>query len=125
MGFNTVAFYLNDMSHLIDESPRTAAWLLSHPPHSNIERWCNERYYKESTKEFQAFEHYRRSLAKEYNEPVLHSQALEVLPTFHADQTVFLKAGGNCIEYLPFVKYTTVKGKKCVVLELPPHMQDK
>jgi len=52
-----------------------------------------------------------------------HRQMIEVLPTFHADFTQYYQAGGNCIDTLELVKFSTVEGEKCVVLKLPKYMQ--
>lgn len=108
MGYNTVAFVLNDLMSDIERSPKTAAWLLSHPPMGS------------SDPEQRAFKYYHSQLPKDFGEPTLHSQALEVLPTFHADEQHFFVAGGNCIQQLQPVAYgVTKEGKKTVTLELP------
>ena len=104
MGFNTVAFLLNDHMRSIEESPQTVSYLLSHP-----QIWENKQYLNIE----------KRNCARDFDEPTLHSQALEVLPTFHANYTYWYQAGGNCIDSLKFVKRITIKGKRCVVLELP------
>lgn len=106
MGFNTVAFLLNDFMHCIEKSPLTVSWALSHPPYSkqSINSWRDQvdRY------------------ADECGEPSLHSQALEVLPTFHADGHKWLFAGGNTIAELKFVRFGKDKdGGRTVTLKLP------
>jgi len=111
MGFNTVAFILNDLSSELERSPKTVAHMLSHPPMSaKDEAYYNKMY---------------REIAHSHNEKIVHEQALRMLPTFHADFTQYLMAGGNNISNLSFVKYNTYKGRKCVMLELPECMQDK
>jgi len=106
MGFNTVAFLLNDFMHYIEESPKTVAWLLAHPPMNGGER---ERIHA-----------LLLSLADEFNEPVLHFQALQVLPTWHADGFKFLVAGRNTIAELKWIREGKTKdGKRTVTLELP------
>lgn len=111
MGFNTVAFLLNDLMHELEKSPKTVAWALSHPPMGDSE---------------EAQRHWRRdndSVSEEHGEPRLHPQALEVLGTFHADHTSFVRAGQNRVDKLKIVRYQTWKTKKCVLLELPEWAQ--
>lgn len=106
MGYNTVAFILNDMSNDITKSPRSAAWPLAHPPMSDSDE--------------ARFHNYRRSIAADFDEPVLPSQSLCVLPTFHASERRFFFAGGNCMEMLQVQKFGKTKdGKKTVTLVLP------
>jgi len=106
MGFNTVAFVLNDYMHYLEESPKTVAWLLAHPPMSE--------------REGPHLHNLLRSLADEFNEPVLHFQALEILPTWHADGFKFLVAGHNTIAELKWIREgETRDGKRTVTLELP------
>jgi hypothetical protein len=103
VGFNTVAFLLNDYMHTLEKSPKTVTWLLSHPVMS---------------KEDKAY--LGRHDLRIDDEPVVHGQALEVLPTFHADEQKFFVAGGNCISDLKCVRFGVSKeGKKTVTLELP------
>ncbi len=105
MGFNTVVFLLNDRMGDIERAPRTLAWLLSHPPMS--EREANE------------WSDLRSQLARENAEPVL-TQAVKVMPTFHADEHRIFMAGGNCITQLEALKLIKTKeGKYNLVLELP------
>jgi len=111
MGFNTVAFVLNDLSHELEKSPRTVAHMLSHAPMG---------YGKEEQYYLQMY----RDIAKKNSEPVVHEQALRVLPPFHADNIHYFMAGRNEINNLKFVKYHTLKGRKCVLLELPEYMQE-
>ncbi len=109
MGYNTIAFLLNDLSHELEKSsPKTAAYALAHPPFpSDIEsgRWRK----------------LINAVADKNNEPRPHSQALQVLPTFHASERKFLMAGGNCINELKLVGYRKSRktGKLNVTLELP------
>jgi hypothetical protein len=99
MGYNTVAFLLNDFMGTLKDSPNTIVKILSHPRMSKQDRivdWTVE------------------------GERPVHSQALEVLPTFHADEQKFFVAGGNCITELTAIKLGVSKeGKKTVTLELP------
>lgn len=113
MGWNTVAFVLNDLSHLIEKSPRTAAHMLSHPPLS---------YGREEAEYAKMYGEIARN---NYHEEPVQGQALKMLPTFHADTTQYFLAGHNDIYNLKFVKFHTLKGRKCVLLELPEHLQDK
>ena len=109
MGFNTVAFLLNDFGRNIESSPKTVAWALSHP------LMCDNEKSRSS------FQQCLDSLADEYGEPRLHSQALEVIPTFHADCQKFFYAGRNNIAELQFVRYGVNRktGKRTVTVELP------
>lgn len=108
MGFNTVAFLLNDYMYYLKESPKTVAWMLAHPPLGKRE--LQDGSWREMV----------RSVAKENSETAPHDQVLEILPTFHADHTTFLRAGGNCISELKVLKYSKTKdGKATVTLELP------
>lgn len=106
MGYNTIAFLINDVIDSLNKSPKTAIWALTHPLMGEHQRehWLEEIDFH----------------AKEFGEPFLHPQALEILPTFHADNTLYLRAGQNCIEELKFIKFGKTKdGKKTVTLELP------
>jgi len=111
VGFNTVAFLLNDYSHELEKSPKSVIWALGHPPLSGVEDDLNMKRREVAT------------FAWAINEPIPHPQMIEVLPTFHADFTQYYKAGGNCIDKLEVVKFHKIKGKKCVVLQLPDYMQ--
>jgi hypothetical protein len=108
MGFNTVVFICNDNLGQISKAPQSVKDLLVSPPMG------------ESSKKRMESPEYRRQVAERFDEPILFSDALEVLPTFHADETKFLRAGQNCIVELKFVKYgKTKEGKRTVTLELP------
>lgn len=107
MGYNTVVFLLNDFMDEIAKAPKTVAWLLSHP-----------------VGEQERFDQLRHQLADENKEPVPHHQALEILPTFHADERHFYMAGGNCIEELKFRRYSKGKdGKFLITLEAPDWLE--
>jgi hypothetical protein len=108
MGYNTVAFLLNDFMHELSKSPKSATFLLTHPPMSEDDKRRMQQTY------------YHR-IPEENGEPSVHTQALEILPTFHADEQKFFLAGGNCIVDLKQpVKFGMTKdGKKTVTLELP------
>jgi hypothetical protein len=111
MGFNTVAFFLNDMMHILEKSPKTLAWALTHPPMGGE---LDLRSWKAQV----------RLAAEHEKEPMLPPQALEVLPTFHADIRKWIVAGNNGIQELKFVRYSKNKrGKKLAVLELPNDWQ--
>lgn len=107
MGFNTVAFLLNDLSSELERCPKQVIASLKNPPMGKDDK---SRYRK-----------WMRSIAKENNEPLLPDQALEVLPTFHADNIQYLLAGGNCIETLDVLRYGKDKktGRKTVTLIVP------
>jgi hypothetical protein len=108
VGYNTVAFFLNDFMHELVESPKALAFGICHPPSSD--RDDDQRRWRDMV----------ASVARENDEPVPHPQAVELLGTFHADFTQWLAAGGNCITTLKFMRYGTTKdGKLTVTLELP------
>ena len=108
MGYNTIAFLLNDMMHELEKSPHAVTFALTHPPMSDHER------------EIHAWRYTVDLVAKDNNEPYIHTQALNVLATFHASETTYLRAGGNCIERLNVVRYGKTKnGKNTITLELP------
>jgi len=110
MGYNTVVFILNDFSHEIKKSPNSVLWMIAHPP-------------LEFMRDKEDIRKQLVSVAREADEPVPHPQMISVLPAFHADSTRYYRAGGNCIDTLELVKFSTVKGEKCVVLKLPEYMQ--
>ena len=101
MGFNTVALVCNDFHSNIEASPKTALYLLLHPPN------------------FAGEESFVKNVNKVFEEPYLSDSALTVMPTFHASGQMFYMAGQNTITNLTVVRYTKIKGKKCVLLELP------
>jgi hypothetical protein len=108
MGYNTVAFVLNDFARDIAQAPYQAAYLLAHPPlgPGENEKWMIREMLNR--------------IAEEHKEPRIHGQALEVLPTFHASDTQYFRAGGNCIAPLKVVRYgKTKEGKHTITLELP------
>jgi hypothetical protein len=93
------------MMHDLARSPHGATYLLTHPRMNESENFIIDHANQE---------------AERHGEPRLHFQALEVLPTFHADYHKFFFAGGNCIKELRVVKYgKTKEGKKTITLELP------
>lgn len=113
MGFNTVAFILNDFAHQLEECPEYTAFRVAHPPMSEQD----DVHVEEQA----------RSVAIEHNERIPNGQALQMLPTFHADFRKFFTAGGNCISELKFVR-TQIDRKtkrRVVVLELPDYLQDR
>ena len=116
MGFNTVAFLLNDMMDSISKCPHQAAYILTHPP-------LSERDKKEDEQRLHAT---LVEIAKEHNEPMIHFQALEMMPTFHANYTAFFRAGQNSMDQLEVHKYGKLKnGKKTVTLILPFYDQEE
>ena len=103
MGFNTVAFLLNDYVHTLEASPKTVAWMLAHAPmlgSAREEAWL---------------------VADKHVEPRVHPQVLEVLPSWHADGRKFFVAGGNCITECPALRWGKDKetGQRTVTLLLP------
>lgn len=111
MGFNTVVFLLNDFMRDIERSPKTVAWILTHPPMTEQDKiLLADAIWK---------------VAEEFGEKSPNPQALEVLTTFHADGTRYYRASKNQIDQLVEVGQTTRNGKRCVILELPQHLQGK
>lgn len=88
--------------HTLKDSPKSLAYLLAHPPMG--ERDKNHDYEHKYVAE---------------GEKPIHGQAVEVLPTFHADEQKFFVAGGNCIVELKVIRFGVKDGKKTVTLELP------
>lgn len=108
MGFNTVAFVLNDHMHELVKSPHTVSWALCHPPMSD------------HPSDMESWKQQIMSVARDHDERMVHlSQDLVVLPTFHADNRKFFVAGRNDITELSVVRFNKNKGKKTVTLELP------
>lgn len=103
MGYNTVAFILNDYVDDLQKAPKTTADLLAH---AVVYREGDVARY-----------------AQQNDEPIPHSQAIEV-ESFHADETRYYRAGQNSLLTLKYVTTKKVDGKKCVVLELPEFMQN-
>lgn len=87
MGFNTVVLILNDHMDSIERAPHSLAWALTHPPMSDNEREMSQWW------ESVAY------VAKKHGEsPVALRGGLKVMPTFHADNVHYLRAGQNLIE---------------------------
>jgi hypothetical protein len=84
MGFNTVVLILNDIMSDLKDSPKTVAHLLSN---TYVHGKGDESRFRDAA----------RSFAKEFGEPVPHPQALAPMPTYRADDTHYLRAGGNCL----------------------------
>lgn len=113
MGFNTVAFLLNDFMDYLERSPKTVVWALTHPP------------YNDDPNTYVNWQNDLNEIAEHYEEPKLHLQALKVLGTFHADHTQYFRAGGNSIQKLKVLRHRTETDKKTgkkrntITLELP------
>lgn len=116
MGFNTVAFLLNDVMDSVSKCPHQAAYILTNPPMGMRDKqgeWERNNLRRTLMK-----------IAQEHNEPMIHPQALEMMPTFHADDTTYFRAGGNTIDRLEFHKYGKLKdGRKTITLILPDYEQ--
>ena len=104
MGFNTVAFILNDFVHELADNPHTTAYMVGNPYNGSEEPYMQKQ---------------AASVAVANGERVPHSQALRVLPSFHASGRKFFMAGGNCIVECEVIRYRKRNGKKTVTLELP------
>lgn len=109
MGFNTVAFILNDHMHWLEKAPHALTFALCHPPMSD-ERGEMASWLAQVN-----------SVAQDHNEPRIHLQDFRVLPTFHADERRFLFAGQNDITRLEPVKFGWMdhQTRPTVTLELP------
>lgn len=109
MGYNTVAFVLNDFLDELKRAPHATVAALLYPP-----------YGVENERERQRWRELVRAVAEEHGEPVPHFQAIHTFPTFHADNQRWFHAGGNWMEELKFLRYGKTKdGKLTVTLELP------
>lgn len=109
MGNQTVAFLLNDLASTLEKSPKTVAYALANPPAGD---------------DAQALRWWRLCLdqvAEENGEPRLHSQALEVLPSFHADDCRVFLFGHNTVVPLRVVSTTVdTDGRRLFTFEMPP-----
>lgn len=116
MGYNTIAFLLNDMFHVAEKSPKTLLFALLHPPMS---RGSEKDVYHDSDWR-KSIDHYADSVG----ERRLHSQILEAY-TFHADSTQYVRAGQNGLDYMKVLKYGKDRktGKHTVTLEMPEWYQ--
>lgn len=101
MGFNRVAFILNDFSQSIKDSPNTVVDALTFPYDSDSREGRECLWDSRS-------EHGER----------LHSQAIRVFPAFHADQTKFYMAGGNQCKELKYI-IVEENGEKFAKIKLP------
>ncbi len=110
MGFNTVVFLLNDMMHEVERSPRSTTFLITHPDFSNNYPGRDRR----------------RDVASGFGEPRVTEQALNVLPTFHADCMKVFLAGGNNIQELQVLRTgRTKEGKPTITVEAPEWFNKK
>ncbi len=91
MGFNTVVFLYNDYMGDIKKCPNALAYLLSHPPSSFPDA---EALWKLAMYE-----------GRKHSEPGFSRQAVQVQPTFHADNYNFFFAGQNKIEELTPINF--------------------
>lgn len=107
MGYMTVIVCLNDHVSDVEKSPKTAAYKICHAPLS--ERDKNERWDNEMGR-----------VHTEFGEPRLSSYALNVLPTFHADDVRYYKFGYNSYQKLTYHSSGEDKktGKKWIKLEI-------
>lgn len=97
MGYNTVAMLLNDHMDILEKSPKTLTYALTHPPMSERELkegWSRDiRHYAEQVEE----------------QPVHFGNGINLLPTFHADDVHFLYAGKNTLERLAVLRFSNVR----------------
>ena len=107
MGYNTVAFMINDLFSSLQNSPKAAVWGLTHPP-AHLDDKAHDIWL-----------HTINEVARENNEPAVHCQSLEAV-TFHADFIQYFMAGMNSFTALKVLEYGKTKdGKRTVTLELP------
>ena len=112
MGYNTIAFLLNDCMHEIRNSPHAVTHILTHPPH-HVEGNGDD-------KEREILLRHANEIAAEHGEPPLTRGGLHMLRTFHADEWQWLVAGWNSVENMKFMRFGTTKdGRLTVTLELP------
>lgn len=111
MGFNTVAFILNDLAHELRKSPHTTSFIVG-CPYEGTESSYHRRQVE--------------SEARENGESVPHTQAIKVFPSFHADGRKFYMAGRNSMSELKIVRTQMDRsiGRRVVVLELPEYLQE-
>lgn len=114
MGYMTVALILNDAMHDLAKSPKTLAAALTYP----------------RSRGTSLEEHLSGAVVtgkSEGEDPSsFFSGGIQVLPTFHADESQFLLAGGNTIVPMTFVKYGHTKdGQLTVSLVVPDWLNPK
>ncbi len=109
MGLHTVAFLLNDFASSIELAPKTTAYLLFRGNDYTLMNGDISYSYPE--------------LAKYYNEPEIHSQALKVFLSTHISHTQYFRAGQGCCDELECVGVSVVDGQHCVILKLPEYLQ--
>jgi hypothetical protein len=104
MGYNTVAFLLNDMMGDIAAAPKTLAYALSHP-----HLFSDQPDYAS-----RALQRVAEGAGERWN-----PQALTVMPTWHADAFKFFVAGRNTIAELKWLRGGRSEFSRQVTLELP------
>lgn len=122
MGYNSVFFALNDLADGFRKSPNGYAHLLTYA--HELQRGIYDDRGARSV-----WEH-ANEIAAKHGEPRLHPQALEAIACFHADETRYFMAGGNCMTDLGYpVKYGVEKDRRTgeeyqtVTLRLPEYQQ--
>jgi hypothetical protein len=115
MGYNTIAFLLNDHLHSLEKSPKSVAAILRNPPHAQDDELEKSMLQK-----------HRTQMSDMYDEPYVHDQALEMLPTFHADNMKIFIAGGNQISELQVLRIGKTKdGTPTITVEAPKWLNKK
>jgi len=99
MGYNTLAFILNDFTDDLKRAPLTVTWMLTNP--TGLETVDTV------------------AMARHLGELPLNTQALRVLPPFHSSTMNFFVAGGNSIEQLKVARFGKSDGRKTITLFLP------
>jgi hypothetical protein len=108
MGFNTVAFVLNDFSSDLLAAPKTTAELLVYGGVGGFK-----------------LDEQRQRFARLNKEPAPHFQAMSDVVSFHADDTHWFRAGGNSLDTLKFVRFGKAKDKRVVILEVPDWLSER
>ncbi len=109
MGFNTVVLVLNDHMHELSKSPLTLTWAICHPPSSNSEEYLNKHWWPQVM-----------SVAEDHGENAnCFRSALQILPTFHADDKHVLLAGWNSLIRPTYDDYKFNREKTKITITLP------
>lgn len=105
MGYVTVAFIHNDRSSDLEDSPKTVAWMLAHPPIGNgINEYWNQV----------------RLVANKNWESMPHCDALRIFPTFHnSNNKIFLVSGNTMVEAEIETIVKHHDGTKSLTIKLP------
>lgn len=111
MGYNTVVLLLNDHMHELAKAPHALTFAVTHPPHSDDHDHMEKYWWP------QVF-----SVAKDHGEDAsCFRNALQVMPTFHADEKHILVAGWNSLIRLKYGEYKYNRKKNEMVVKMPEY----